>query len=127
MFMPDIYGRHHRMTSIGQGTNHMNYRKAIPILLTFPTALAAALLLAAAPEATGQTCQPPQWVTDLGVPIASRQTCYNPDRSYQVCTSFGTAGNGPGTCMNYPAAPAPAPGGLLPINPPVPGAPPNQP
>ena len=30
-----------------------------------------------------------------------------PDGSYQVCTSLGTAGNGPGTCINYPAAPAP--------------------
>jgi hypothetical protein len=76
-----------------------------------------------------QTCTPPQWVTDFGVPIGSRVTCFNPDGSYQVCTSLGTAGNGPGTCINYPAAPAPAPGGLLPINPPVPGVlpPPPQP
>jgi hypothetical protein len=74
-----------------------------------------------------QTCTTPEWVTNWGVPIASRTTCFNPDGSYQVCTSLGTAGNGPGTCINYPAAPAPAPGNLLPINPPVPGLPPAQP
>lgn len=71
-----------------------------------------------------QTCTAPVWVTDMGIPIGSRTTCFNPDGSYQVCTSLGTAGNGPGTCINYPAAPAPAPGGLIPINPPVPGGPP---
>jgi hypothetical protein len=60
-------------------------------------------------------------------PVASRITCFNPDGSYQVCTSLGTTDNGPGTCINYPAAPAPAPGGLLPINPPVPGVPHSQP
>jgi hypothetical protein len=60
-----------------------------------------------------QTCTAPVWVTDMGIPIGSRTTCFNPDGSYQVCTSHGTAGNGPGTCINYPAAPAPAPGGLL--------------
>jgi hypothetical protein len=76
----------------------------------------------------GQTCTPAQWVTGaFGIPIGSRTTCFNPDGSYQVCTSLGTAGNGPGTCINYPAAPVPSPGGLFPINPPVPGAPPPPP
>lgn len=71
----------------------------------------------------GQNCTPPVWVTMYGVPYASRTTCYNPDGSYQVCTSMGTQGNGPGTCINYPAPPPPNPGGLLPINPPVLGGP----
>jgi hypothetical protein len=74
-----------------------------------------------------QTCTAPVWVTDMGIPIGSRTTCFHPDGSYQVCTSLGTAGNGPGTCINYPAAPAPTPGGLLPINPPVPGGAPPPP
>jgi hypothetical protein len=68
----------------------------------------------------GDSGQPPVWVTKFGVPIGSRTTYYNPDGSYQIRTSMGTLGNGPGTCINYPA-PAPAPGNLLPINPPVPG------
>jgi hypothetical protein len=76
----------------------------------------------------GQTCTQPVWVTGMfGVPIGSRTTCFNPDGSYQMCTSLGTAGNGPGTCINYPAAPAPASGGLVPLNPPVPGMPPPPP
>jgi len=61
------------------------------------------------------------------VPIGSRTICLNPDGSYQIRTSLETPGNGPGTCINYRAAPAPAPRGLLPINPPVPGIPPAQP
>jgi hypothetical protein len=77
-----------------------------------------------AQAAPGQNCTTPEWVTDMGIPIGTRTTCFNPDGSYQVCTSLGTAGNGPGTCINYPAAPAPNPGGLMPINPPVPGGPP---
>lgn len=71
----------------------------------------------------GQTCTPPQWVTYWTVPIASRTTCFNPDGSYQTCSSLGTAGNGPGTCMSYPAAPAPA--GQPTFSPPVPGFPPQ--
>jgi hypothetical protein len=47
-----------------------------------------------------QNCTPAQWVTNWGVPFASRTTCFNPNGSYQVCTSLGTAGNGPGTCIN---------------------------
>jgi hypothetical protein len=39
-----------------------------------------------------QTCTAPVWVTDMGIPIGSRTTCFNPDGSYQVCTSLGTAG-----------------------------------
>jgi hypothetical protein len=105
MLLPDIYGRHHRMTSIGQGTNHMNYRKAIPILLTFPTALAAALLLAAAPEATGQTCQPPQWVTDLGVPIASRQTLLQPGRQLPGLHVLRDGGQWTGHLYELPGCP----------------------
>src|ERR1700741_2985435 len=31
---------------------------------------------------------PPQWVTGWGVPIGSRATRFNPDGSYQVCTSL---------------------------------------
>ena len=85
----------------------MNYRKVIPIL---PMPLAAALLVAPAPLAhadPGQICTPPEWMTYWTVPIGSRSTCFNPDGSYQVCSSLGTAGNGPGMCMSYPAAPCP--------------------
>ena len=94
------------------------------ILLVCAAAAGASLAVATPAQADGsQKCTPAQWVTDMGIPIGSRSTCFNPDGSYQVCTSLGTAGNGPGTCLNYPAAPAPAAAGLLPINPPVPGLP----
>jgi hypothetical protein len=79
--------------------------------------LAAPNTASAAPP---QNCQT-TWNTMYGVPVGTRTTCFNPDGSYSVCSSLGTAGNGPGTCWNYPAPPAPNPGNLLPINPPVPG------
>ena len=41
------------------------------------------------------------------MPIASRVTCFNPDGSYQVCTSMGTDGNGPGACMSCPVSSRP--------------------
>jgi len=93
---------------------------------------AASVLAIAGPSVAianpGQNCTPAQWVPGMfGIPIGSRTTCFNPDGSYQVCTALGTDGNGPGTCINYPAAPAPSPGGLLPLNPPVPGVPPPPP
>jgi hypothetical protein len=78
---------------------------AVTLLVAAPAVAMAGVGLAYADP--NQTCTAPVWVTDMGVPIGSRTTCYNPDGSYQVCTSLGTAGNGPGTCINYPAAPAP--------------------
>jgi hypothetical protein len=99
-------------------------RRSFGLLACVASTVASLAIAAPAHADPKQTCTPPQWVTDMGVPIGSRTTCFNPDGSYQVCTSLGTAGNGPGTCLNYPAAPAPSPGGLLPINPPVLGAPP---
>ena len=52
----------------------------------------------------GQNCKS-EWNTMYNVPIGVRTTCFNPDGSYQVCTSLGTDGKGPGTCMSYPAPP----------------------
>src|ERR1700733_11983029 len=106
----------------------MHSRTAIPILLTFPAALAAALLLAPAPSAhadPGQICTPPEWMTYWTVPIGSRSTCFKADGSYQGCSSLGAAGNGPGRGMSYPAAPVPL--GQPTLSPPVPGAPPPPP
>ena len=98
--------------------------KSLTLLVTALAMAMAGLGLGLAHADGKQMCTPPQWVTYWTVPMASRVTCFNPDGSYQVCTSMGTAGNGPGTCLNYPAAPAPSPGGLFAINPPVPGVPP---
>jgi hypothetical protein len=104
--------------------------RSLAVVTTAVTAASAVALAGpgVAIASPGQTCTPAQWVPGMfGVPIGTRTTCFNPDGSYQVCTSLGTAGNGPGTCINYPAAPAPSPGGLLPLNPPVPGLPPPPP
>ena len=101
--------------------------KALAVSVAGLGLLAAVVNTPSAAADPGQNCTPPVWVTMYGVPYASRITCYNPDGSYQVCTSMGTQANGPGTCINYPAPPAPAPGNLLPINPPVPGVPPPPP
>jgi hypothetical protein len=72
----------------------------------------------------GQNCTT-QWNTMYNVPIGVRSTCFNPDGSYHVCTSLGTDGKGPGTCMDYPAPPQM--GGQPTFSPPVPGQPPPPP
>src|SRR5262245_3732237 len=91
-------------------------------------ALAAGVGLISVPVASadpGQNCRT-EWNTMYNVPIGVRTTCFHPDGSYQVCTSIGTAGNGPGTCWDYPAPPAMA--GQPTFSPPVPGMPsPDQP
>jgi hypothetical protein len=66
----------------------------------------------------GQNCTT-QWNTMYSVPVGVRTTCFNPDGSYHVCTSLGTDGKGPGTCMDYPAPPQM--GGQPTFSPPVPG------
>jgi hypothetical protein len=83
-------------------------------------AIAGVVPIAHANAAPGQNCTT-TWNTMYGVPIGTRTTCFNPDGSYSLCNSLGTAGNGPGTCFNYPAPPASDPNALLPVNPPVPG------
>lgn len=91
---------------------------------TIGVAAAASLILMPTGTANadpGQRCTLPTWNTVYGIPVGSSITCFNPDGSYQTCNSIGTQGDGPGTCFNYPAPPAPSPGNLLPINPPVPG------
>ena len=72
----------------------------------------------------GQNCTT-QWNTMYNVPVGVRTTCFNPDGSYHVCTSLGTDGKGPGTCMDYPAPPQM--GGQPTFSPPVPGMPPPPP
>ncbi len=84
-------------------------------------AIAGAVGTPAANADPGQACTT-TWNTMYGVPIGTRTTCFNPDGSYQVCSSLGTAGNGPGTCWSYPAPPASA--GQPTFTPPVPGMPP---
>lgn len=91
----------------------------------------AALAILGVAQVPAANAEPPNcqttWTTMYGVPIGTRTTCFNPDGSYQVCSSLGTAGNGPGTCFNYPAPPAAQPDALLPVTPPVPGLPPPPP
>ena len=62
-------------------------------------AVAGLAPVAQAQAAPGQTCQA-TWNTMYGVPIGTRTTCFNPDGSYNVCNSLGTAGNGPGTYVD---------------------------
>jgi hypothetical protein len=50
---------------------------------------AAALAMAGLGSGLGhadpnQKCTSPEWVTDMGIPIGSRSTCFNPDGSYQI-------------------------------------------
>ncbi|MCV7260780.1 hypothetical protein [Mycobacterium shimoidei] len=89
-------------------------------------AATATPMVAAAPASAdpGQNCRT-EWNTMYTVPIGVRTICYNPDGSYQMCTSLGTDGKGPGTCMDYPAPPRM--GGQPTFSPPVPGMPPPLP
>lgn len=112
----------HQRAVVDSGLN--THEKKGPSMLRtaiITTALIAATTIPGAHADPGQRCTPPTWNTVYGVPVGSSITCFNPDGSYQTCNSLGTTGDGPGTCFNYPAPPAPNPGGLLPINPPVPG------
>lgn len=81
------------------------FAKSVTLLVAALAMAMAGLGLGLAHADGNQMCTPPQWVTYWTVPIASRATCFNPDGSYQVCSSLGTAGNGPGTCMSYPPLP----------------------
>jgi hypothetical protein len=75
-----------------------------------------------------QTCTPPTWVPGpLWHTLGHAHHLLQPGRQLPGLHVHGDGGQWPGTCINYPAAPAPAPGGLLPINPPVPGVPPPPP
>jgi hypothetical protein len=95
----------------------MMQRIILAALATIPMALA--LGTGTAHAAPGQNCTPPYWVRGgFGIPIGTRTMCFNPDGSEEICTSLGTTGNGPGSCITYPPAPAPQPGSLIPIGPP---------
>lgn len=71
-------------------------------------AIVTAVLAMAGPSLAhvdpNQTCTPPRSMTDWGVPIGSRVTCFNADGSYQVCTSLETAGNGELGVVGRPVA-----------------------
>jgi hypothetical protein len=97
--------------------------KSIAILIAV-TVSAFVLSTGIAKADPGQNCKS-EWNTMYNVPIGVRTTCFNPDGSYQMCTSLGTDGKGPGTCWDYPAPPQM--GGQPTFSPPVPGMPPPAP
>lgn len=97
--------------------------------MLFAAVIPLAALLIQPPHAhaePGQNCTPPpddvMFAGEAAEPYASQVTCENPDGSYTVCTTPGTAGNAPAGCTNYPAASTPPQ--IDGVSPPVPGPPP---